>query len=64
MERVTITTDGGVYNRNGRAYADMAAVGNDGAMVYFRNTDSRADGTSMASTVGRKATCNTTKTEL
>ena len=38
----TITTDGGVYNRNGRAYSDTAAVGNDGAMVYFRNTDSRS----------------------
>ncbi|KAH8779356.1 hypothetical protein BGZ57DRAFT_337380 [Hyaloscypha finlandica] len=38
----TITTDGGVYNRNGRAYPDIAAVGNDGAMVYFRNTDSRS----------------------
>jgi tripeptidyl-peptidase I len=47
----TIPTDGGVYNRNGRAYPDVAAVGNNGAMIYFGNTDTIADGTSMSAPI-------------
>jgi len=47
----TIGANGGVYNRIGRAYPDISAVGNNGAMIYFRNTETPATGTSMATPI-------------
>ena len=46
----TIPTNGGVYNRIGRAYPDLAAVGNNGAMVYVKDNYT-GDGTSMSTPI-------------
>lgn len=47
----TIGANGGVYNRIGRAYPDIAAVGNNGAMIYRRDTETPASGTSMSTPI-------------
>ena len=43
----TIPTDGGIYNRAGRGYPDVSAVGQNGVIVA-RGKQSAAGGTSMA----------------